>query len=225
VTNPIIRSVVSTADGSSTLYVPILDEHYHSVHGAVQESMHVFIHAGWNAIAPGREQLNVLEIGFGTGLNAWLTASAADVHGVETYYESLEAYPLSLEEAMLLNYTTSGSVAEQDTFMSLHKAPWDVPIIIQPNFTLKKRHVKLEHWTPDTIFDLIYFDAFAPSAQPELWTEEVFKKLRSAAREGAVLVTYCAKGSVKRAMKASGWQVEALPGPPGKREMTRCIAI
>jgi tRNA U34 5-methylaminomethyl-2-thiouridine-forming methyltransferase MnmC len=225
VTNSIIRSIVNTADGSSTLYVPILDEHYHSVHGAVQESSHVFLDAGWRAIAPGRTDLKVLEIGFGTGLNAWLTAKEAENQGVKTYYESLEAYPLSLEEAGLLNYTEGYSDAERQIFLSMHESPWGVSVEIQPGFSLKKWHGKLEDWMPDATFDLIYFDAFAPSAQPELWTEEVFKKLRSAAREGALLVTYCAKGSVKRAMKASGWKVEALPGPPGKREMTRCTAV
>jgi tRNA U34 5-methylaminomethyl-2-thiouridine-forming methyltransferase MnmC len=225
VTNPIIRSVVSTADGSSTLYVPILDEHYHSVHGAVQESSHVFLEAGWRAIAPGRTELNVLEIGFGTGLNAWLTAKEAESQGLKTYYESLEAYPLSLEEAGLLNYTEAYPEVDRQVFLTMHESPWGVPVEIRPHFSLHKWHGKLEDWSPEITFDLIYFDAFAPSAQPELWTEEVFKKLRSAAREGALLVTYCAKGSVKRAMKASGWKVEALPGPPGKREMTRCTAV
>jgi tRNA U34 5-methylaminomethyl-2-thiouridine-forming methyltransferase MnmC len=225
VTNLGDRSIVSTADGSSTLYVPILDEHYHSVHGAVQESVHVFIEAGWKAMAPGRRELAVLEIGFGTGLNAWLTAREAEGQGVYTHYESLEAYPLSLEEARLLNYTEGYSDAEQQIFLSMHESPWGVSVEIQPCFSLKKWHVKLEDWLPNATFDLIYFDAFAPVAQPELWTEAVFKKLRSAAKEGALLVTYCAKGSVKRAMKASGWKPEALPGPPGKREMTRCTAI
>jgi tRNA U34 5-methylaminomethyl-2-thiouridine-forming methyltransferase MnmC len=223
VTKLFSRSIVSTADGSSTLYVPALDEHYHSIHGAVQESLHVFIEAGWMPLIAKHKAISILEVGFGTGLNAWLTARAAAKACATVLYHSLEAYPLSAEEVEALNYAADNPEGDRQLFRQLHEVDWEKQVHLGPYFTMQKMLCQLENWAPSHQYDLIYFDAFAPSAQPELWTEEIFRKLRLAAKEEAVLVTYCAKGSVKRAMKAAGWRVEALPGPPGKREMTRCI--
>jgi tRNA U34 5-methylaminomethyl-2-thiouridine-forming methyltransferase MnmC len=215
------RHIVQTADGSATLYVPQWDEHYHSIHGAVQESEHVFIKAGLEFISPLRDELSVLEIGFGTGLNAWLTAKWAIEHHSKIQYTSLEAYPLTVEESSLLQY--SASEEELQLFNSLHVSPWGKWNELNQYFSLFKWKDLLEDWNPECQYDLIYFDAFAPSAQPELWTKEVFEKMFQCTYSGGVLVTYCAKGDARRALKAAGWEVSKLPGPPRKREMTRAI--
>ncbi|MCH8553857.1 MAG: tRNA (5-methylaminomethyl-2-thiouridine)(34)-methyltransferase MnmD [Schleiferiaceae bacterium] len=215
------RELRVTADGSSTIFVPVWDEHYHSIHGAVQESMHVFITNGLSAFAT-LPSLSILEVGLGTGLNALLTAfSIAEVQQV--HYTALEAYPIESALWQHLNYSSVLSFQNsQALFEKLHRAPWETAFPLTENFRLLKVQATLEAWQPTpNEYHLIYFDAFAPSAQPELWTEAIFLKLYTALQPGGSLVTYCAKGSVKRAMKAVGFQVEALPGPPRKREMTR----
>lgn len=218
------RRTVITADGSTTFYVPRWDEHYHSVHGAMQESEHVFIMAGLHfyTMAYPAVPERILEVGLGTGLNAWLTAMKARVWQRQVHYTALEAYPLTPAEAALLNYG-SDDPAAQALLQQIHALPWGGPAELHPYMTLRKIQVTLESWQPDEVFDLIYFDAFAPDAQPELWTENIFRTLYNAAAAGAVLVTYAAKGAVRRAMKAAGWEVYKIPGPPGKREMTRAI--
>ena len=215
-----IRELRQTADGSSTIYVPALDEHYHSVHGARQESAHVFIDAGLKSRS--ETTLFILEIGFGTGLNAWLTALEAQQKELSVFYTGLEKYPVSQEESAHLNYADD-DVATQESmlFKALHNAPWETEAHINANFTLLKRKIDFLDFQAEEAFHLIYFDAFAPSAQPDLWTVEMFQSMFKALKPSGELVTYCAKGQVKRNMKAAGFTVEALPGPPGKREMTR----
>lgn len=212
------RELRKTADGSATIFVPHWDEHYHSVHGALQESKHVFITHGLQPFAKS-QTLNILEMGFGTGLNALLTCVMQPDHQKITY-TALEAYPV--EEALWQGLQYGNLLVANALFEQLHQSVWGTPTAITPNFTLLKLHSALENYVPKNAdFDVIYYDAFAPSAQPELWTTEVFQKLFEALKPGGILVTYCAKGQVKRNLKAAGFNIEALPGPPGKREMTR----
>jgi tRNA U34 5-methylaminomethyl-2-thiouridine-forming methyltransferase MnmC len=215
--------VRQTKDGSSTLYVPELNEHYHSVHGALQESMHVFIQAGLAYFLPAASPLRVLEVGFGTGLNALLTLQQAQLHRAPVFYDSLEKYPLPADVVRDLQFEKFILNSELLGFhLQLHAAPWNEPAPITPFFTLQKKEADLQEQAfPPSFYHLVYFDAFAPEKQPELWTEEVFQRLHAALLPGGVLVSYCAKGSFKRHLKAVGFRVEALPGPPGKREMTR----
>jgi tRNA U34 5-methylaminomethyl-2-thiouridine-forming methyltransferase MnmC len=212
-----------TKDGSNTLYVPALNEHYHSVHGALQESQHVFIKHGLEHVLDLRKDIKILEVGFGTGLNAILTYPFALAQKAFIQYDTLEKHPLEASVVEQLHFDRVILNPElQDVFEQMHKAPWNEPVDIIPYFTLQKIHETLEEFTaPQAYYDLIYFDAFAPEKQPELWSDEMFRKLYKATRPGGVLVTYCAKGSFKRSLKAAGYEVEALPGPPGKREMTR----
>lgn len=220
------RQVFTTKDGSSTFFVAQWDEHYHSIHGAVQESNHVFIEAGLKYFIDKYqpELIRIYEVGFGTGLNAFLTVNFLKNTLVKVEYYALEAYPLSLEEVRLLNYTEEMEQSQKDLFLKLHLTPWNEKVEISSQFTLIKQKEFLESRTSISAIDLVYFDAFAPSAQPELWTEEIFKNLLDDMSDKGILVTYCAKGSVKRAMKSAGWKIEAIPGPPGKREMTRAFA-
>ncbi|WP_299705700.1 tRNA (5-methylaminomethyl-2-thiouridine)(34)-methyltransferase MnmD [uncultured Pontibacter sp.] len=212
-----------TKDGSNTLYVPELNEHYHSVHGALQESQHVFIKHGLEHVLNLRKDIKILEVGFGTGLNAILTYPFALAQKAFIQYDTLEKFPLGIDVVEQLHFDKVILNPElQEVFMELHKAPWNEPVDVIPYFTLQKIHETLEEFVaPQAYYDLIYFDAFAPEKQPELWSDEMFAKLYKATRPGGVLVTYCAKGSFKRSLRAAGFEVEALPGPPGKREMTR----
>ncbi len=219
--------VRTTADGSPTLYVPALDEHYHSTHGARQESAHVFIEAGLRPLlAAGRGQsgrpLHLLEIGLGTGLNALLTLAAADATAVAIRYDGYETYPLPPAAVAALAAQWADIPALRDAFAQLHAAPWGESLALTSIFSLTKWLAEVQAADlPASYYDLIYFDAFAPEKQPELWTEAVFAKLYAAAAPGAVLVSYCAQGQFRRNLRAAGWLTEKLPGPPGKREMTR----
>lgn len=216
------RLLKTTQDGSSTLFVPELNEHYHSTHGALQESLHVFVASGLDA----RQEsvLHVLEYGFGTGLNAWLTAIAAEKSGKTVHYTGLEKYPVLAEEVAKLNYPQlSGLENEAGLFQKIHGAVWETEVPITPNFTLHKLKTDMAFFKAESQFHLIYFDAFAPEKQPELWTAEVFEQAYHALKKGGSLVSYCAKGQFKRDLKQAGFLVEPLPGPPGKREMTRAI--
>lgn len=215
--------LITTEDGSHSLYVPQLDEHYHSTHGAIQESRHIYINTGLNAC--NSEQINILEIGFGTGLNALLTLLASNKKKKQIYYTSLEFYPLDIKNAKELNYPQQ--LREKDitsSFIAMHEAPWGEPIDISPTFCLQK--IKIDFSNPanlitNTRFDIIYFDAFAPEKQPEMWTQQIFNKLFSMCNKNAVITTYCAKGVVRRMLQSAGFSVERLPGPPGKREILR----
>jgi tRNA U34 5-methylaminomethyl-2-thiouridine-forming methyltransferase MnmC len=216
----------TTADGSPTLYVPALDEHYHSHHGAAQESRHVFIAAGLQpllAASLGRQKpLQVLEVGLGTGLNALLTLEAAQIAGTAVAYAGYETYPLPAEAVAALAPQWQGTPALSAAFYQLHAAPWGEALELAPGFALTKIQAPVEAaGLPTDYYDLFYFDAFAPDKQPELWTEVIFAQLYAAAAPGAVLVSYCAQGQFRRNLRAAGWLIEKLPGPPGKREMTR----
>lgn len=218
------RQLMTTADGSSSLFVPALDEHYHSIHGAIQESKHVFIQAGFAAVDATITPLHILEMGLGTGLNALLTYLSNKNSSRTIYYTALEAHPLTVDLAQQLNYPAQLSLNQIDTdfFKSIHTAPLEQIVEVAPNFFLHKIPKKLED--VDLLnkhFHLVYFDAFAPSAQPELWTEMVFQKIYNSMTVKGVMTTYCAKGVVKRRLKKLGFMVESLPGPPRKREMTR----
>lgn len=210
------RHVQITADGSATIAIPAMQVTYHSKHGAVQESMHVFIQAGLNwMIKKGLSHIRIFEMGFGTGLNALLTAEHIESKPINCAYYSAEAFPLTKAEFANLNY------ANQVLLQQLHTSLWNEASAITSNFTLHKLHTSLDACTIDDPIDLIYYDAFAPSAQPDLWTEAIFTKLFHWTAPGGILVTYCSKGDVRRAMQAAGWIIEKIPGPPGKREMVR----
>jgi tRNA U34 5-methylaminomethyl-2-thiouridine-forming methyltransferase MnmC len=215
--------LIATGDGSSSLYNTELDEHYHSVHGAVQESKHVFIDAGLDYF-PADRDLHILEIGLGTGLNTLLTLIQRLHSPVRLHYTAIEAYPLTEEILGQLNYCRLLGESElQPLFRRIHSSEWNDVIALHPQFFFKKINASLFSLAWDPEFDLIYFDAFGPRVQPEMWTEEVFTKMYRALKPGGILVTYCAKGEVKRTLKRCGFTVETLPGPPGKREMIRAV--
>jgi tRNA U34 5-methylaminomethyl-2-thiouridine-forming methyltransferase MnmC len=216
------RQIIITEDGSTTIYLPEWNEHYHSKFGAIQESRHVFIQKGLSLFS--NQKISVLEIGFGTGLNCLLTFLEAEQGKLEIEYVGVEAYPISREEVEGLNYI---SVLKNEKltviFEELHLSPWEVKNKISSNFSLEKREQFFQEINDMNRFDLIYFDAFGPQVQPELWTEVPFKKMFDTLKSGGVLVTYSARGSVRRAMQSAGFAVERLEGPPGKREMLRAI--
>jgi len=216
--------LVITGDGSTSLFIPDLDEHYHSIHGAIQESIHVFINAGLIPILATKDEIQILEIGFGTGLNALLTGIESRNHTTSIQYTSIEKYPVSPEFINHLNFCTLLDIPNcRDLFMKIHGSEWEKMTNIEHNFFLNKIKSDFKEIKFKDTFDLIYFDAFAPSAQPELWTEEIFRIMYNALKKNGILVTYCAKGIVKRTMKSVGFEVIALPGPIGKREMTKAI--
>jgi len=220
------HEIVITGDGSHTLKLRGTDEHFHSTFGALTESRHVFINAGLRELL-GRGVAGpvILEVGFGTGLNALLTMLDLDGKKLDTRYFGLEAHPLDEACRKKLNYPEMlpGSGAGE-YFDRLHRCTWGEPHEIAPGFTLHKVHASLQdyrHHAP--LFNLVYFDAFSPLVQPELWTSGIFLKVSDMMAVGGILVTYSSKGSVKRALKASGFEVEKIPGPPGKREMLRGV--
>lgn len=214
--------VIKTGDGSTTIYLEHLDEQYHSLHGAVNESNHVFINHGLQYVAESKQEISILEMGFGTGLNALLTLLNSE--GLKVNYTSLEKFPIEEEVIAQLDFWGDDQKAKED-FGQLHQAKWNTTQQITSAFSLNKLHVGLEEFEPKHKFDLIYYDAFAPKVQPELWTVDIFRKCFDLLNENGILVTYCAQGQVKRNMKEVGFKVEALPGPPGKREMTRAIKL
>jgi len=221
------QELIVTADGSHSIAVEELDENYHSIHGAIQESEHVFINAGLKAVDPTLTDIYVFEMGFGTGLNAFLTYLHPKNTGQKIYYTTIEAYPITSELAHQLNYSEQlNSKEEQAIFDKLHSCQWNEQQAIAPNFYLTKLHAQLETVTlPTNTFHLVYYDAFAPSAQAQLWSDFIFNKIYTAMQNKSILTTYCAKGSVKRTLKSVGFTIEKLPGPIGKREMTRARKI
>ena len=211
----------TTADGSSTLYVPNLDEHYHSMNGAVEESKHVYIEAGLNHYirsSKGKcKEIQALEFGFGAGLNALLTALEAEKQQVKICYTALEKYPLTQEITSRLNYSTF----DQSLFQQIHQSEWGSTAAITPYFDLQKLAIDFAAFDFPSLYDVVYYDAFAPDKQPEVWSQELFAKLFSAMNRGGVVTTYCAKGNVRRMMQQAGFRVERIPGASGKREMLR----
>jgi len=216
-------SIITTEDGSHSLRHAALDETYHSVHGAVQESKHVFLHHGLE-FKLGRiahSPVRILEIGFGTGLNAFLTSLYPIPSGQLLYYESWEAHPVSGELIEKLNY--SALLGSPELFSAIHTAPWNKTCDLTAKFSIHKHRGDLLVDPLTGSFDLIFYDAFAPSKQPEMWTLPVLTKVTHALSKEGVFVTYCAKGQLKRDLSSLGLQVETLPGPPGKKEMVRAV--
>jgi tRNA U34 5-methylaminomethyl-2-thiouridine-forming methyltransferase MnmC len=215
--------LISTSDGSHTLYVPELDEHYHSIYGAVQESEFIFIKNGFDSC--DADPLNILEVGFGTGLNALLTAVKSMAGSKEVNFTSLEKYPLDNGIINALNYNIFAGEKGREIFDLIHSSPWNTRVSICRNFNLKKIETDFTKEQPSGFYNLIYFDAFGPDKQPEMWTREIFTGIASVTEKNGILVTYSAKGEVKRNLKACGFEVTLLPGPPGKRQMIRAVKI
>ncbi|SHF92232.1 tRNA U34 5-methylaminomethyl-2-thiouridine-forming methyltransferase MnmC [Arenibacter palladensis] len=218
------RKIITTADGSKTIQIEDWNEQYHSVHGAIQEAYHVFIKHGLSLFHD--QPLSILEIGFGTGLNALITLLESKKRGLDIVYKGIEAYPVIREELEQLDYIEALDAGDMEQcFFNMHQTSWGQSHPILPNFSLIKQQIDFREIADVDQFDLIYFDAFGARVQPELWTEEVFAIMFRALKKDGVLVTYSAKGSVRRAMQAVGFVVERLPGPPGKREMLRALKV
>jgi len=217
------REIFITSDGSSSIFIPELKETYHSKHGAIQEAYHVFINNGLDQFAD-HAIINILEIGFGTGLNCFITYLESKRRNLKVKYDGVEAYPLEAEDISQLNYVQElKATNESKIFGKLHSISLDKNYHINDDFYLIKRKQYFKEIDDKNGFDLIYFDAFGANVQPELWSVEIFKKMYNSLKNKGVLVTYSAKGSVRRAMQQVGFKVERLPGPPGKREMLRGI--
>lgn len=209
--------IKETGDGSPTLFSERFQQHYHSIFGARQESDRVFMELGWDAAKRKTNPIRLFEFGFGTGLNALLTWQQADAEGYEVFYTGLEAYPVALEVAQQIHY------GDQPRMALLHKSSWEIWHSGSPQFHFRKIAQRWEDFSATELYDLIYFDAFPPVSQPELWTTEVFAKIASLMAPGAILTTYCAKGVVQRSLKEVGLIVEKHKGPMRKREVIRAI--
>ena len=218
------RKIITTSDGSKTIQIEEWNEQYHSIHGAIQEANHVFLKHGlffyFEAISASKP-IAILEIGFGTGLNAFLTLIEAEKLNLNINYLGVEAYPVELDEIKQLNYVELISEKHAEIFKIMHAIPWEEQQQITSNFKLEKQKIFFQDIKITNTFDIIYFDAFGARVQPDLWTEDIFKIMFNALKVNGILVTYSAKGSVRRAMQVVGFTVERLPGPPGKREMLR----
>ncbi|KAA3649628.1 MAG: SAM-dependent methyltransferase [Bacteroidetes bacterium] len=219
------KELVITKDGSNSFYIKEIDEHYHSINGSIAESEHIFIRSGLLEIGKKLNSINLLEVGMGTGLNVLKTALALQKSELKVNYTALEAYPLSWEETSQLNYTELIQEENAKTYFQLiHQSEWNKSVEINECLKLLKVNKKLEEMEFNSAFDLIYFDAFAPEKQAEMWTAEIFAKLYDSMTTGGILVTYCVKGVVRRTLQAVGFQLEKLPGPiGGKREILRAM--
>jgi tRNA U34 5-methylaminomethyl-2-thiouridine-forming methyltransferase MnmC len=218
-----LNKIVLTSDGSHTIFVPGLNEHYHSINGAVQESEFIFIRNGFESF--DANPVNIFEVGFGTGLNALLTAIKSSEGDRDVSYTTIEKYPLSEEIVNSLNYNHFIQDKYSDIFSLIHSAPWNTGVKICRNFTLTKIEGDLTSIHLPSMYNLIYFDAFGPDKQPEMWTPEVFNTIGTGTVKDGVFVTYSAKGEVKRNLRASAFDVKLLPGPPGKRQIIRAVKI
>lgn len=214
------REILHTLDGSTTIHLPDWNESYHSKHGAIQEAYHVFLKNGLSLIQSN--SISILEIGFGTGLNAFITYLEAQKSLQTIDYVGVEAYPISAQEVLQMNYVSELNVEnERPVFELMHRCNWSEKIEISSNFSLIKRKQFFHEISDENQFDLIYFDAFGYRVQPELWSTEIFEKMYKSLKANGILVTYAARGVVKRSMIEVGFKVEKLAGPPGKREMFR----
>lgn len=215
--------LIETSDGSHSIYLPWLRETYHSSHGAITESRHVFIKAGldyYNDLY-NPDQIKIFEVGFGTGLNALLSFQWSNTKNKKISYSSIEQYPLPEEISDKLNYGKLLN-GEEVSLKKLHAAPWDQEVQVSETFILKKIKGEWKNYTaPEKDFNVIFYDAFAPSKQPDMWTADLIQKSYNMLTEKGILVTYCAQGQFKRDLKAAGFEVETIPGPPGKKEMVR----
>ena len=219
------REIIQTGDGSTTIHLHEWNESYHSKHGAIQEADHVFIKNGLFFVNSTIKEkpISILEIGFGTGLNAFITFIESKKINQKIDYVGVEAYPIALNEALQMNYVNEIDQSKNDLFQQLHKSKWEQKNILSENFTLTKRKQFFHDIKDDNVFDLIYFDAFGYRVQPELWSEAIFKSMYDALKPKGVLVTYACRTPIKNAMISAGFSVEKLPGAPGKREMLRAI--
>ena len=219
------RKIITTSDGSKTIQIEDWNEQYHSIHGAIQEANHVFLKHGLIFYSEQNQTshapIKILEIGFGSGLNAFLTLIEAEKLNLSINYTGVEAYPVEPDEINQLNYVELISKERATTFEELHNTSWEERHKITSTFELTKQKLFFKDIKANNEFNIIYFDAFGARVQPDLWTEDIFKIMFNALKESGVLVTYSAKGSVRRAMQTVGFTVERLPGPPGKREMLR----
>ena len=209
--------IVLTEDGSPSLFVPEFKEQYHSRFGAITESMHIYIGHGFHELHSGN--ISIFEVGFGTGLNAFLTISEAISSEIKIQYDAIELYPISVEIAAKLDFPSLVKGSDPSLFLKMHEAEWGKELTIIPGITLRKLEQDFISYAFDRKYDLIYFDAFAPDVQPELWTQERFDRIYEALNPGGILVTYSAKGEIRRRLVASGLEVKRLAGPPGKREI------
>ena len=210
--------LVITNDGSHTIFNSKLNECYHSKHGAIVEAEHVFIRNG--LFASIKSKLDILEVGFGTGLNALLTYQQAERKLITVNYHTIELFPIAKEKYTKLNFSELIGV-KKEKLLNLHTCSWGENHKLNSHFSIYKNQIALEKYNSNIKFDIIYFDAFSPEKQPELWNKNIFKKMHDLLNLNGILVTYCAKGSVKRTMRSVGFEIEVLDGPPGKRQMTR----
>lgn len=218
-------SLQVTEDGSHTVFSEKFDATYHSTHGAIGESNHVFIQSGLDyIIKQGRTSISILEYGFGTGLNCLLSQQYAQKHSVNIKYVGLELYPIDQAVLGSLNYT-NGNAELSKVFKDIHNLPFETIEVLDQYFSLEKRKIDFKNFNCREQFDLIYYDAFGPGTQPDLWDEDMMRIVSQNIKVGGILTTYCAKGSFKRALKSQGFQIEPLPGPPGKREITRAAKL
>ena len=222
------REIIQTNDGSTTIYLPEWNESYHSKHGAIQEAYHVFIKNGLSLFTAfealpdaAAKSINVLEIGFGTGLNCFITYFESKKNSQHIDYVGVEAYPVLMDEAIQMNYPKEISGSDASIFAVMHECKWEQAHALSDNFTLTKRKQFFQDINDQKTFDLIYFDAFGFRVQPELWSEALFENMFKALKPNGVLVTYACRTSIKSAMVSAGFSVEKLPGAPGKREMLR----
>jgi tRNA U34 5-methylaminomethyl-2-thiouridine-forming methyltransferase MnmC len=216
-----LPELIITSDGSHTIFVPELNEHYHSIHGAVQESNIIFINSGFKFSK--EDPLNIFEVGFGTGLNAFLTAVESSKGNRKINYTTIEKYPLDAALINKLNHKDFADNYGLEIYNRIQSSPWEEFTEISDTFTLKKLKGDFTTTNPGNTYDLIYFDAFGPDKQPEMWTREIFERIAVMTRRDGIFVTYSAKGEVKRNLLACGFQVTLQPGPPGKRQIIRAI--
>lgn len=223
------REILTTNDGSTTIHLPDWDESYHSKHGAIQEGYHVFIKNGLSLFHNNTSEstsVSILEIGFGTGLNAFITYLESQKENKTIDYVGVEAYPIEVEEALQMNYVSElNAIDEDEIFKTMHECNWEEKHQIAPHFSLTKRKQFFQDISDENVFNLIYFDAFGFKVQPELWSLEIFQKMYAALKPNGVLVTYACRSSIKKAMIECGFKIEKLPGAPGKREMLRGTKI
>lgn len=218
--NDIKKEILITQDGSITIHMPEWNESYHSKHGAIQEAYHVFIHNGLDFFTDQNE-ISILEIGFGTGLNAFITLLEAQKRNQKIQYTGVEAYPIDMNIYKKLNYPELLDADDkQETFLSLHQAKWQKNTCIADFFSLEKHQMKFEEITFENHFDLIYFDAFGFRVQPELWSEAIFSRMYRALKPGGILTTYACRSVISNNLKSAGFEIKKVPGPVGKREMT-----
>ena len=218
------REIITTQDGSVTIYLPEMQETYHSKFGAIQEAYHVFIKNGLELIKD--RPISILEIGFGTGLNAFITFHEAAKSGQQIRYTTVEAYPVSAEEAAQLNYVSQLNANEYaEIFLKMHSSPWEVDVKLTDCFTLNKRQQHFQDINDVNKYDLIYFDAFGYPSQPDLWSEAIFNAMYAALKPSGILVTYACRTVIKKAMQQAGFTTQKLAGPPGKREMLRAYKM